>query len=125
MNLANMAAGRAPWSGPDPLLAEAALSLQLRFDMPAPPEPQAETPAAWSWTNEPRDSLRHGAELAALLVILQPVETCFLPLSGEAPPALEQAPPLPSAPPPLPALEPEPWMVPPPARLPPSEWLIL
>ncbi len=94
MNLANTAPGRAPWGGPEWGISEwsmsewlatapaasAALSLQLSFD--APPQPHG-----WSWVSAPWDSSRHGAELAALLVSLQPVETCFLPVTeGPEPP---------------------------------------
>ena len=82
MNLANMAAAPAVAWGPSiALLGGADLSLQIGFTLPAPVEaPPAAPPTAWSWTNEPRDSARHGAELAALLVSLQPVESDFLPL---------------------------------------------
>jgi hypothetical protein len=106
MNLANTAPGRAPWGGPEWGISEwsmsewlatapaasAALSLQLSFD--APPQPHG-----WSWVSAPWDSSRHGAELAALLVSLQPVETCFLPVTeGPEPPHFEAAP---AFPPPL------------------------
>lgn len=123
MNLANMAPGRAPWIGPEPLAAPAApfLSFQLSFDLPAPP---SEASPAWFALNEPWDYSRHGAELAALLVMLQPAEPDILPLLGEAtPPAPEEAPPLPRAP--MPPLEPAPWMPPPSASLPPPDWLML
>lgn len=132
MNLANMAAGRAPWIGPEPLVPSADLSLQLGFAWPALVEaPPAAPPTAWSWTSEPRDSARHGAELAALLVSLQPVESDFLPLdvppllAEAAPPVLEERPPQPAMPPPMDIRGIEPWMAPPPARLPPPEWLML
>ena len=130
MNLANTAATRAPWIAAGPLVEGADLSLQLGFALVAPPEPPtapwAAPPTAWSWTNEPRDSARHGAELAALLVILQPVESDFLNLLAEAPPpSLEDVLPLPLAPLPEPAAEPEVWMTSPPLRMPPPEWLML
>jgi hypothetical protein len=107
MNLANMAAGGPPWTALGPLPTGADLSLQLGFALPAPMEPPgappAGPPAAWSWTNEPRDSARQGAELAALLVILQPVECGAPPI-----PAPDGEAGLPLA-----------------SHLPPSEWLML
>lgn len=136
MNLANMAPGRAPWTGAEPLvappLAAAAVSLQLSFELPLVPEPPSATPPAWPSMSEPRDSSRHGAELAALLVILQPAETGFLPIADMVLPLLaEDAPPLPPAPLPLPLPEgadfpfdPALWTPPLPASLPPAEWLM-
>ncbi|MBS7790061.1 hypothetical protein KTR66_08645 [Roseococcus sp. SDR] len=125
MNLANMAAGRVPWIGAGPLMPGADLSLQLGFALEPPMEPPREPLGApfgaWSWTSEPRDSARHGAELAAVLVSLQPVESGFLPLLDViAPPPLEDLP----AAPPMPDPEREGWLAPMPARLPPPEWLM-
>jgi hypothetical protein len=121
MNLANTAPGPVPWGGAPPLAlpASAFVSLQLSFDLAAPPEPASGAPPSWFALSEVRDSSRHGAEVAALLVMLQPVESGFAPLLAEAaPPALEQAPPLP---PPEPAAS----MPPPAVSLPPPDWLML
>lgn len=126
MNLANMAAGPAPWIASGPLATGADLSLQLGFALAGPVEAPAAVPAAWSWTNEPRDSARHGAELAALLVILQPVENDFLPLEAEAaPPLPAEMPLLPTAPPSHAWGEPEAWMIAPPMEQPLPEWPML
>ena len=122
MNLANMAAGPAP----SPFAAGTDLSLHLGFDLAAPTEP----PPAWSWLGEARDNARHGADLAALLVILQPVENDFLPLEAEAaPPLPAEMPLLPTALPPAPPShawgEPEAWMIAPPMEQPLPEWPML
>lgn len=91
MNLANTAPGRTPWPvpGSDGMAwTFEALSIQLSFDIAAP-EPPSLTAAgitlAEPWLTEPRDTSRHGAELAALLVLLQ-AEAGFPPPLGEAAP---------------------------------------
>jgi hypothetical protein len=109
MNLANMAPARTPWGGLGPegipalLLEGGGVSLQLSFDLAAPtpaapplppPLPPLLPPLgslAEPSMTEARASSRHGAELAALLVILQ-AETGLQPLAGQdAPPPVAEA----------------------------------
>lgn len=98
MNLANTAPVRTPWMGLGPegipafLLNGGGLSLQLSFDLAAPAPAPALAPLASPWMPEARDTSRHGAELAALLVMLQP-EAELVPLARKNGPTSAMIPP--------------------------------